>query len=109
MYERLTQMGLSDGMSTPETRGMGYPCFCLCLVLVQMTRTIPFRRTILQFSQILRTLVRTFMTLTTLSSKRYVWGIGYYRQNSCNSQALEHSGTSAALKCRCRKVTWSKG
>jgi hypothetical protein len=28
-----------------------------------MTRTIPLRRTILQFSQIRRTLLRTFMTL----------------------------------------------
>src|SRR5579863_5704137 len=38
-----------------------HPCFCLCFVFVQITRTIPFRRTILQFSQIRRTLLRTFM------------------------------------------------
>src|SRR5436189_3365326 len=75
-----------------------YPCFCLCLVLVQMTRTIPFRRTILQFSQILRTLVRTFMTLTTLSSERYVWGIEHYRRNSCNSQAHIVHGALPSVK-----------
>ena len=40
----------------------GYPCRCLCLVLVQITRTTPLRRTILQFSQIRRTLVRTFIS-----------------------------------------------
>src|SRR6187431_105524 len=40
-----------------------YPCFCLCLVLVQITRTTPLRRTILQFSQIRRTLARTFIAL----------------------------------------------
>jgi hypothetical protein len=32
------------------------------LVFVQITRTIPFRRTILQFSQIRLTLLRTFIT-----------------------------------------------
>jgi hypothetical protein len=36
------------------------------LVFVQMTRTMPFRRTILQFSQIRRTLLLTFM-VTSLS------------------------------------------
>ena len=49
-------------ISEPETRTLLYPCFCLCLVLVQITRTTPLRRTILQFSQIRRTLARTFMT-----------------------------------------------
>jgi len=34
------------------------------LVFVQITRTIPLRRTILQFSQILLTLLRTFMTFS---------------------------------------------
>src|SRR5947207_5056409 len=82
------RIGLSAGMSTPEIRGIllvlcpwsvvrcqlsksvttdhgqlttDYPCFCLCLVLVQITRTIPLRRTILQFSQIRRTLALTFI------------------------------------------------
>jgi hypothetical protein len=41
-----------------------YPCFCLCLVFVQITRTIPLRRTILQFSQILLTLLLTFMAFS---------------------------------------------
>jgi hypothetical protein len=40
-----------------------YPCFCLCLVFVQITRTMPLRRTILQFSQIRRTLLRTFIAV----------------------------------------------
>jgi hypothetical protein len=57
------RIGLSGGMSMPEIRGISsYPCFCLCLVFVQMTRTTPLRRTILQFSQIRLTLARTFMT-----------------------------------------------
>src|SRR3954453_5995848 len=50
---------------TPTDHGQltkDYPCFCLCFVFVQMTRTIPLRRTILQFSQMRRTLLRTFMT-----------------------------------------------
>jgi hypothetical protein len=38
-------------------------------VFVQMTRTIPFRRTILQFSQIRLTLLRTFM-IEILSFRR---------------------------------------
>jgi hypothetical protein len=45
-----------------------HPCFCLCFVFVQMTRTIPLRRTILQFSQIRRTLLLTFM-MTNLSGR----------------------------------------
>jgi hypothetical protein len=35
-----------------------------------MTRTIPFRRTILQFSQIRRTLLRTFMFLSSQHGRR---------------------------------------
>src|SRR5256885_10795362 len=38
-----------------------HPCFCLCFTFVQITRTTPLRRTILQFSQILLTLARTFI------------------------------------------------
>jgi len=34
---------------------------CLWRALVQMTRTTPWRRTILQFSQMRLTLVRTFI------------------------------------------------
>jgi hypothetical protein len=34
-----------------------------------MTRTIPLRRTILQFSQIRRTLLRTFMILSSQNKK----------------------------------------
>jgi len=45
---------------------LNYPCFCLCFVFVQITRTIPLRRTILQFSQIRLTLARTFMATPVL-------------------------------------------
>jgi len=37
------------------------PCRCLCRGLLQTTNTTPRRRMILQFSQILLTLARTFM------------------------------------------------
>jgi hypothetical protein len=37
--------------------------------LVQITRTIPLRRTILQFSQILLTLLRTFMAFSLGQSR----------------------------------------
>ena len=49
-----------------------YPWRCLCLGLrLQITRTTPFRRTILQFSQIGLTLLRTFIfsTLTHVYSR----------------------------------------
>ncbi len=43
------------------SRRFGHPCFCLCLGLVQITRTTPLRRIILHFSQIRLTLLRTFI------------------------------------------------
>jgi hypothetical protein len=45
-------------------RAAAYPCRCLCRALVQTTNTRPLRRTILQFSQIRLTLVRTFIFAT---------------------------------------------
>src|SRR5947207_1158558 len=56
-------------MSTPAIRGIAAPVAapyfwrCLCLVLLQITRTVPLRRTILQFSQMRLTLVLTFMSI----------------------------------------------
>jgi hypothetical protein len=55
------QTRLSLGMSTPEMRGMAYPCLCLCLGFWQITRTTPLRRTTLQSSQIRLTDDLTFM------------------------------------------------
>jgi hypothetical protein len=57
-----------------------YPCFCLCFTFVQMTRTTPLRRTILQFSQIRRTLALTF--ITTPSSCSRPFSKGRIRDNS---------------------------
>jgi hypothetical protein len=51
-------------MSTPITRGIAfasYPCRCLWRGLLQITYTVPLRRTNLQFSQIRLTLDRTFI------------------------------------------------
>lgn len=39
-----------------------HPCRCLCRFSVQMTRTTPLRRTILQFRQIFFTEAFTFIT-----------------------------------------------
>src|SRR5207344_450511 len=47
-------------MSTPAIRAIGYPCRCLCLGLVQMTITVPWRRMTLQLSQRALTEARTF-------------------------------------------------
>src|SRR4051794_20610253 len=64
----LRRIGRNGPIQNPKSAIQnGYPCFCLCFVLVQMTRTIPLRRTILQFSQIRRTLALTFMTFQPLN------------------------------------------
>src|SRR6187402_3596525 len=47
-------------MSTPAIRAIGYPCRCLCLGLVQMTITVPWRRMTLQLSQRTLTEALTF-------------------------------------------------
>jgi len=57
----LLDAGIRSEIRNPKSK-MTYPCRCLCFVFVQITRTTPLRRTILQFSQIRLTLLRTFMT-----------------------------------------------
>ena len=49
-----------------EPASAGQPCRCLWRGLVQITYTLPWRRTILQFSQIRLTLDRTFMVSQSL-------------------------------------------
>src|SRR5436190_2587728 len=51
MYVSDTSTRFSRGMSIPAMRAIGYPCRCLCLGLVQMTITVPWRRITLQLSQ----------------------------------------------------------
>src|SRR4051812_15097444 len=51
MYVRATSTRFSRGMSIPAMRAIDYPCRCLCLGLVQMTITVPWRRMTLQLSQ----------------------------------------------------------
>src|ERR687889_563435 len=50
----------SRGISTPAIRAIGYPCRCLCLGLVQITITVPWRRITLQLSQRALTEALTF-------------------------------------------------
>lgn len=45
-----------------------YPCRCLCFGFGQITRTTPWRRTILHLSQILFTDARTFIDVTSLQN-----------------------------------------
>jgi hypothetical protein len=47
-------------MSIPAIRAIGYPCRCLCLGLLQMTITVPWRRMTLQLSQRALTEALTF-------------------------------------------------
>src|SRR5215510_6908731 len=60
MYVRATSTRFSRGMSTPAMRAIDYPCRCLCLGLVQMTITVPWRRMTLQLSQRALTEALTF-------------------------------------------------
>src|SRR3954453_2621951 len=51
MYVRATSTRFSRGMSIPAMRAIDYPWRCLCLGLLQMTITVPWRRMTLQLSQ----------------------------------------------------------
>src|SRR5919198_407028 len=61
MYVSATSTRFSRGISTPAIRAIAYPCRCLCLGLVQMTMTVPWRRMTLQLSQRALTEALTFM------------------------------------------------
>src|SRR6478736_3729239 len=60
MYVRATSTRFWRGMSTPAMRAIDYPCRCLCLGLLQMTITVPWRRMTLQLSQRALTEALTF-------------------------------------------------
>ena len=49
---------------TVKIRLLAYPCRCLCRFSVQITRTLPLRRIILQFLQIFLTEALTFILIT---------------------------------------------
>src|SRR5436190_20036249 len=70
MYVSDTSTRFSRGMSIPAMRAIGYPCRCLCLGLVQMTITVPWRRITLQLSQ--RALTEA-LTFTGSSCRGLVW------------------------------------
>src|SRR6476469_2339065 len=67
MYVRAISTRFSRGMSTPAMRAIGYPCRCLCLGLVQITITVPWRRITLQLSQRALTEALTFNGSSCLS------------------------------------------
>ena len=66
-----TQVGMSTIYVDTEDSGHRryFPCRCLCLGLVQMTRTTPRRRMILHSSQIRLTEARTFISLLVFESQ----------------------------------------
>src|SRR5687768_10322571 len=68
-YVRAISTRFSRGISTPAMRAICYPCRCLCLGLVQMTITVPWRRMTLQLSQRALTEALTFNG----SSIVFVW------------------------------------
>src|SRR5580698_3075793 len=80
MYVSATSTRFSRGRSIPAIRAIkspSYPCTCLCLGLTsQITRTLPWRRMILHFSQIFFTEGLTF-TLTCPFSRQSLVSISY--------------------------------
>src|SRR5690349_5671230 len=57
-------------MSMPAMRAIDQPCRCLCLGLVQMTITVPWRRMTLQLSQRALTEALTFNGSSTRGDAR---------------------------------------
>jgi hypothetical protein len=51
-------------------RAIDYPCLCLCFAFAQITRTTPWRRTILHLSQIRFTDALTFIAILLVASCR---------------------------------------
>lgn len=62
------------GVNTQKKSLALYPCFCLCLGLLQMTRRIPWRLMILQLLQILLTEDFTFTVLLLMLSPLSLFG-----------------------------------
>ena len=84
----------------------GYPWRCLCLGLrLQITRTTPRRRTILQCSQIGLTLLRTFIFSTLTNVCGRAWnnsGTTDHSQGMARAVQHSHAGASAGATVRTR-------
>src|SRR5687767_1049167 len=74
MYVRPISTLFWSGRSTPAIRAICYPCLCLCFGIEQMTRTTPFLRTTLHFTQILLTDALTFTTSSSVLRPFRWWG-----------------------------------
>ena len=99
-------LGVRSGVATAPTRRRGapagQPCLCLCLGLdLQITKTFPARRTILQLSQIRLTLDRTFMAVATFVLFRLsalIGGVARVRRGTANANGPRRSGAASVTK-----------